>query len=318
MPSIRTLKTFLAVARHGSFAAAGKHVGLTAAAVGLQIRALEEDLHCRLFDRGARTVVLNPCARKLLPRIEQLVVDYEDLAGDSGSGALAGSVVMGALVSALMGAFSDALWSIERENPTLDVRLFAGLSSDFAMRVEQGELDAAVVTRPPRPLPVAMVWTPLYTEPLVLIVPRRPHFQLPAQPLDALRTAPFLRFDHGTWTGALVDDAIRCCDVQVRVEMELNSVEAIIELVRQGLGVSIVPRLANVSWGADRALRVVPLPCGSVCRDVGLLERRHHARTRFTDAVKAYFSHGAAAASGAEQHGQAAERVGPAALRQNL
>jgi DNA-binding transcriptional LysR family regulator len=45
MSSIRTLKSFLAVARLGSFSAAGKEIGLTAAAVGQQIRALEDELH---------------------------------------------------------------------------------------------------------------------------------------------------------------------------------------------------------------------------------------------------------------------------------
>ena len=176
MSSIRTLKTFLAVARHGSFAAAGKHIGLTPAAVGLQIRALETELRCQLFDRGARAAVLNPSARRLLPQIQELVRDYEDLADAGASDGLSGSVVMGALVSALMGAFSDALWSLKRDHPRLDVRLYAGMSSDFAQRVETGELDAAVVTQPPRALPSMMMWTPLYSEPLVLEVPRQPHF----------------------------------------------------------------------------------------------------------------------------------------------
>jgi len=290
MPSIRTLKTFLAVARHGSFAAAGKNVGLTAAAVGLQIRALEEDLRCQLFDRSARAVVLNPSARKLLPQIQELVRGYEGLSEQSSPEDLGGSVVMGALVSALMGAFSDALWSIKHDYPRLDVRLYAGLSAHFATQVEAGELDAAVVTRPPRSLPVSMVWTPLYSEPLVLIVPRQPHFLLMEDPLHILRTAPFLRFDHGTWTGSLVDEAIKQCGVDVTVSMELNSVEAIVALVRQGLGVSIVPRLANVAWDEDGTLKVISLPGVHVCRDVGLLERRQHARTRFTEAVKAYFA----------------------------
>ena len=50
MISLRTLKTFLAVVHHGTFAAAGKEIGLTPAAVGLQIRALEEALDQSLFD----------------------------------------------------------------------------------------------------------------------------------------------------------------------------------------------------------------------------------------------------------------------------
>lgn len=289
MPSIRTFRTFLAVARHGSFAAAGDEIGLTPAAVGLQMRALEQALEQRLFDRGGRSVVLNTAGRAAARRIEELVLRYDDLARARPGDPLSGSVVMGALVSALMGAFADALWAVKRRHPRLDVKLFAGLSSDFAYKVEHGELDAAVVTRPPRPLPSSMVWTPLYAEPMVLIVPRRPHFELPANPLAALREAPFIRFDRDTWTGLLVRDVLNRVDIRVRDEMELNSVEAIVAIVRQGFGVSIVPRLANVDWADDRALRAIPLPGVDVQRDVGLIERSRHTRMRFTDAIKRHF-----------------------------
>lgn len=290
MSSIRTLKTFLAVVRHGSFAAAGSEIGLSAAAVGLQMRALEESLKQPLFDRSGRSVVLNTAGRRAIPRIEELVLRYEELIGGRDGDSLSGTVVMGALVSTLMGAFADALWSLKRENPGLEVKLFAGQSSDFANRVEQGLLDAAIVTRPPRTLPRSLVWTQLYVEPMVLIVPRRPHFALPRDPLQMLREAPFIRFDRETWTGLLVKDVLNQCGVHVRDEMELNSVEAILAIVRQGFGISIVPKLANVRWSEDRGLRVIELADIDVQRRVGLLERSRHARMRFTAAIKRYFA----------------------------
>lgn len=290
MSSIRTLKTFLAVVRHGSFAAAGSEIGLSAAAVGLQMRALEESLKQPLFDRSGRSVVLNTAGRRAIPRIEELVLRYEELIGGRDGDSLSGTVVMGALVSTLMGAFADALWSLKRENPGLEVKLFAGQSSDFANRVEQGLLDAAIVTRPPRALPRSLVWTQLYVEPMVLIAPRRPHFALPKDPLQMLREAPFIRFDRETWTGLLVKDVLNQCAVHVRDEMELNSVEAILAIVRQGFGISIVPKLANVRWSEDLGLEVIELPDIDVQRRVGLLERSRHARLRFTAAIKRYFA----------------------------
>lgn len=288
MPSIRTFKTFLAVARYGTFAAAGKHVGLTSAAVGLQIRALEEDLNCQLFDRTARAAILNPAGRSLVPELEALVNRYEAMAAGREEG-LSGTVVMGALVSALMGAFADALWTLKQEHPRVDVRLFAGLSADFAVKVERGEIDAAVVTQSPRPLAKNLVWTELYTEPMVLIVPRHPHFPLPEDGREILREAPFMRFEPATWTGNLVQEVLDQCGVTVHESMQLNSNEAIIELVRQGFGVSIVPKLANVIWEGDRFLRLVPLDGVDVHRRVGLLERSAHARIAFTDVIKGYF-----------------------------
>ncbi|WP_088280105.1 LysR family transcriptional regulator [Ideonella sp. A 288] len=295
MPSIRTLETFLCVTRLGSFAAAGQAVGLTAAAVGLQMRALEDELGRPLFDRGGRRVVLNTAGRGLVAPVKDLLDRWQALALPPQGEQLGGTVVMGALVSALMGAFADALWALKRQHPALEVTLLAGLSADFAARVDRGELDAAVVTQPPVRLPSGLRWTGLYAEPMVLIVPKRPHFALPPDPLEILAQSPFMRFDRQTWTGHLVNEALAQCRARVKEGMELNSVEAIVALVRQGFGVSIVPQLANVQWSRDRALQIVPLPQVTVQRQVGLLERRQHSRERFTAAIKAHFAAGAAA-----------------------
>ena len=289
MSSIRILRSFLAVARHGSFAAAGKEIGLTAAAVGQQVRALEAELHLALFDRSGRSIVLNTAGRTMVASATELVSRYEALVVRPVDPQLGGPVVVGALVSALMGRFADCLWALKKRHPTLEVTLLAGQSADFALRVERGELDAAVVTQPPARQGSGLVWTALYREPMIMIVPRRPHFVLPERPLDILARCPFIRFDRQLWTGQLVDEVIAACGAQVQDAMELNSVEAIIALVRQGFGVSIVPQLANVQWSRDRALRLVPLDGVTVQRHVGLLERRQHSRQRFTDAIRAYF-----------------------------
>ena len=289
MPSIRSLQTFATAAHLGSFAAAGAEVGLTAAAVGLQVRGLEAELGLSLFDRSGRKVVLNGDGRRVLGEVHDIVGRWQRLQARPAGDELGGTVVMGALVSALMGAFADALWALKRAHPALEVTLFAGQSADFMLRVARGELDAAVVTQPPLRLPATLVWTPLYREPMVLIVPARPHFALPESPLQMLAQCPFMRFDRHAWTGHLVDEALAQCRAKVVQGLELNSVEAIVELVRQGFGISIVPQLANLRWQRDRALRVVPLPGMSVQRRVGLLQRRRHGRERFTQAIQDHF-----------------------------
>lgn len=296
MTSIRSMKTFLAVARHGSFSAAGQQIGLTPAAVGLQMKALEADLDCQLFQRSARAVVLNPAGRRLAPEFEALVQRYESVTTGLDHQGLSGTVVVGALVSSLMGAFSDALWAIKRDHPRLDVQLFAGLSADLALRVARGDMDAAVVTQPPHQLAGSLRWSELYAEPMVLIVPRHPHFALGADLHEILATAPFIRFEPGTWTGKLVQEVLDGCKASVNEGMQLNSNEAIIELVRHGFGVSIVPQLANVRWKSDRLLRIIALQGVDIRRRVGLLERTTHSRLALTGVIKDYFrQHDAAA-----------------------
>jgi len=107
-----------------------------------------------------------------------------------------------------------------------------------------------------------------------------------------LEAAPFMRFERSTWTGILVQDVLKRCGVQVNEAMELNSIEAIIALVRQGFGISIVPKLANVAWEKDDALALFSLDGVDVRRHVGLLERASHGRKNFTDAIKKYFDEG--------------------------
>ena len=122
-----------------------------------------------------------------------------------------------------------------------------------------------------------------------LLFSQRMHIPLARDPVGILRSSPFLQFDRSTWTGHLVNEALALSKVEANVGIELNSVEAIIELVRQGFGVSIVPKLANVDWSRDRALRIVPVPGVDVQRRVGLLERTRHNRMRFTGELKQFF-----------------------------
>jgi DNA-binding transcriptional LysR family regulator len=99
-----------------------------------------------------------------------------------------------------------------------------------------------------------------------------------------------MRFERSTWTGYLVEEVLKRCDAKVNEAMELNSIEAIIALVRQGFGISIVPKLANVAWDKDEALQLYSLDGVDIRRHVGLLERSKHGRMNFTEAIKKYFA----------------------------
>lgn len=287
MSSIRVLKNFLAITRHKSVAAAAKEIGLTAAAAGQQLQQLESELGVELFDRTKRSLSLNHQGRSLIEPIQEIVARYEALGSDFKS-ELSGTIVLGALVSTLMGAFGSTLNKIKQNYPSLEVKLIAGLSSDFLDQVLDGSLDAAIVTESPYALPQNMQWTELYTEPMILIYPATKS-KKGSTPKELSADLPFIRFERNTWTGHLVDQTIRSSKLAVKEGMELNSVEAIIELVRQGLGYSIVPKLANIAWKSDGQLKISDLPGKTIYRKVGLLEKRKHSRQNITLEIKKYF-----------------------------
>ncbi len=287
MSSIRILKNFLAITRHKSVTAAAKEIGLTAAAAGQQLAQLESELGVELFDRTKRSLSLNHQGRSLIEPIQDIVARYEALGSELKS-ELSGTIVLGALVSTLMGAFGSTLNKLKQTYPSLEVKLIAGLSSNFLDQVLEGSLDAAIVTESPYALPQNIQWTELYTEPMVLIYPTVKNAK-GADPKNIANDLPFIRFERNTWTGHLVDQTIRSSKLNVKEGMELNSVEAIIELVRQGLGYSIVPKLANISWESDRQLKISELPGKTIYRKVGLLEKRKHSRQNMTQKIKKYF-----------------------------
>jgi DNA-binding transcriptional LysR family regulator len=183
-----------------------------------------------------------------------------------------------------MGAFGKTLNELKQNYPELEIKLIAGLSSNFLDQVIEGSLDAAIVTESPYALPQNVQWTELYKEPMILIAPSS--LKLSERLINEL---PFIRFERNTWTGHLVEQTIRVNKLKIQDVMELNSVEAIIELVRQGLGYSIVPQLANISWSSDRQLKIQKLPGKTVYRKVGLLERKKHSRHNITGAIKGHF-----------------------------
>ena len=286
MSSIKILQNFLAITRHKSVAAAAREIGLTAAAAGQQLQQLEKEIGIELFDRTKRSLTLNSHGRSLIEPIQEIIARYEAL-GSNLKTDLSGTIVLGALVSTLMGAFGKTLNKLKQNYPELEIKLIAGLSSNFLDQVVEGSLDAAIVTESPFALPQNVQWTELYKEPMILIYPAPSKSRKSSS--NTQTQLPFIRFERKTWTGHLVDQTIRANKLKIQDGMELNSVEAIIELVRQGLGYSIVPKLANIAWSSDRQLLIQELPGRVIYRKVGLLERKKHGRQNITLAIKRHF-----------------------------
>jgi DNA-binding transcriptional LysR family regulator len=140
--------------------------------------------------------------------------------------------------------------------------------------VEEGELDAAIAVREPGQSRPGLAWTTLYEEPMVLVAPRGAN-EVSARAL--LQRHPFIRFDRSQHTGLLVERTLRKLRVKPEEFLELNAIEAIIDLVRSGLGVSVLPHLEGGRWSGDTSLRVVSI-AGAEARRIGVVQARESAQ----------------------------------------
>lgn len=285
MSSIRVLKTFLAVATEGSFAAAAQRVALTQAAVGLQMRTLENDLRRPLFDRQGKVVRLNAAGGALLPRVRKLLAQYELIrASDADSDVIAGTLKVGSVVSAVRPLLQAAL-TLKSRYPALDLHVSAAKSSDLVSKVRTGELDAAIVVQTDsqtRGVAQDLAWTGLYAEQMVVVAPR------PAPELDLrdiLRSQPFIRFDRNEHTGQLVERTLHRLRSKPTDLLELNAIETMVDLVRGGFGVAILPRLRNSQWAQDPKLCVLDIPGRQEPRQIALVQLRLQSKAHLVNAL---------------------------------
>jgi DNA-binding transcriptional LysR family regulator len=266
---IRELKTLLAVASEGTFSAAGDKIGLTQSAISAQMQRLEAEVGHDLFDRAGRTARLNDRGHQMVGQAEQLIRMYSDLCAGNIGTPTSFRFSIGSIASAQSHLLPEAIARFHRQFPEVRTRLVPGLSMDLAQLVDAGELEMAIVIRPPFSLHSDLRWTTLAQEPFRLIVPRdAPDIGW----RELLMTLPFIRYDRASLAGRQVDRFLRREHIAVRDVCEADELEALIRLVALGLGASLVPQtMRNRRWPA--AVRVIDLEEDTFHRDIGLVHR---------------------------------------------
>ncbi|KAB2914141.1 MAG: LysR family transcriptional regulator [Hyphomicrobiaceae bacterium] len=281
--SIRHLRTLLAIAERGSFAAAARDVHLTESAVSMQMKALEEELGVVLFDRTTRPPALTEAGRALIPEAEELVRGYERLVRPKDEDArVEGHLRLGAVPSIITGILPGAIAALRRKHPGMHVEIAMALSAELVERLERRSLDAVIVSELGK-VPSGFVWSPFAREPLVLIAPP----DAPNRPAgELLASYPFIRYTRQAWVGRLIHTMMKRRRIKVAEAMTLDTLEAVTAMVSHGLGVSIVPQRGR---GVPLAfpVRTVALPEPTVHRVVGLLRAESHSKALLADALLA-------------------------------
>ncbi|QLC73004.1 LysR family transcriptional regulator [Pseudomonas sp. LPB0260] len=267
---LRELKTFLMVARHGTFAAAGQHIGLTQSAVSAQMRVLEQHLGVRLFDRSGRAAVLNAAGRHALPLAEQILALYAQMALPTALAQWQGELRVGAIATVQTGLLPEALPRFRAAAPRVELKLVPGVSLQLLSQVDAGELDLALLIRPPFELPKELLQVSLAREPFVLIAPLDVEGD---EPLRLLAEQPFVRYDRSSFGGRRVSQFLREQRLNVREALELDELEAIVRMVECGLGVSLIPR-AGLWLQRTIRLRVIDLGPLTFHRELVAVMRR--------------------------------------------
>lgn len=264
---IRELKTLMAVAQEGTFAAAGNKIGLTQAAVSAQMKRLEEELGIALFERKGRAAILTQRGRETLQQAHALLTLYSTLGASMAGQPTTQRINIGAIASIQRSLLPEALALFYHAYSECRTRVVPGLSMELVNQVDAGELDMAVIIRPPFSLHSDLRWTTLAHEPFRLIVPQ---YIDGDQWRELITRQPFVRYDRASFGGRQVERFLRDNHCNVREVCEVDELEAIVKLVAKGVGVALVPQaMAQQHWPAG--VRAIDLGERTFHRDVGLI-----------------------------------------------
>ncbi len=306
---LRHLLTFRTVVDRGSFSQAAEELEISQPAVSFQIRALERLLGHRLLDRGGRRVAVTEPGEvvyRYARRMIGLEAELHREMGEIGT-RLAGRLLIGSstgpgelVLPSLLGAFS-------RENADVTVSLQVSDTQQVCERVLDDELELGVVgaVRPQR----GLVYQPFMRDELVVIVaPDHPFAGRDAVGLEELAGEPMILQQEGSGVRSVVEAAMRAAGIRDRdlsVTMELGLQQSVKAAVLDGLGMTVISRLAVEREVREGLVAAVPLRGAGLARD--FLAVRHAGRTptRLTSAFLD-FAHerlGPAAAPGGGEDG---------------
>jgi DNA-binding transcriptional LysR family regulator len=268
--NIESYRTLLAIEELGSFSLVARRQNMTLSAVSMQMKTLERELDVQIFDRTMRPPRLTPLGRDLAKGARRIISAQDELiALTRAGGALRGKYRIGFIATASVRLLPGFLAKARGQAVEAEFMIETGLSETLQNRVASGQLDAAVVTRSGVDNP-QLIYSTICREDLVFALPARYGGK------DAevcMAELPFILFTPNSGIGRLVS---RHLAVQGHVPcgtMILDSVEAIMECVNAGIGVTILPK-PDVERYAKGAVEMAVAGAEPLRREISIVTTR--------------------------------------------
>lgn len=256
---LRQLTTFLQVAELGSLSKASDRLRIAQPALSRQVRLLEEELRVALFARHGRGMALTAAGEALRARAGAILRQVEEAREEvmEEAGAVRGRVTFG--LTPTVGAVLSARL-VERFlalHPEVTLRIVQGFSGYLREWLQNGEVDIAVIYAGPGNAGVRQ--SPLLVETLCLVAPPDRNLSVhDAVPLAEVLEERLVLPGPSHGLRKLVQAEAEARGLALRIGVEADDLQVLVELTRRGLGCTILPLAAVL--GDVRAGRLCAAP----------------------------------------------------------
>jgi DNA-binding transcriptional LysR family regulator len=241
------LRILKAIAAEGSFKRAADSLYVSQPAVSLQVQNLERQLDVPLFDRGGRRAQLTEAGHLLLSYGEKILTlcqetcrAIEDLQNLQG-----GTLIIGASQTTGTYLLPRMIGLFRQQYPDVSVQLHVHSTRRTSWSVANGQIDLAIIGgEVPPELQDSLEIIPYAEDELALILPVfHPFARVSTIQKEDLYKLQFIALDSQSTIRKVIDQVLTRCGIETRrlkIEMELNSIEAIKNAVQSGLGAAFV------------------------------------------------------------------------------
>ena len=240
--TIIQLETFLKITETKNFTTAANLLGYAQSTVTMQIKQLEEELGCLLFDRLGKTVVLTPEGEKLAAYAEKMMQLQREIRLEVPMAQeTAGMIRLGVSESLCYNHLPKVLLRFQQQYPAVEIRLSFIMHDTFPAQLKKGILDIAYSLNPPADCPELEL---LYERPETL-----GFYASPAHPLSRkkriaekdLDGVPLLLTSHNCSFRHMLLEDLAAASVVPRIALETSSKEILRQFAVSGLGVAFMP-----------------------------------------------------------------------------
>ncbi len=271
--STAKIRAFLAVARHGSFSAGARALGLSQPTLTTQVQNLERQYNVELFHRKGRRIELSDVGQQLLPiaqRMAVLELEANNLLRDSGR------LDSGQLKLGAVGPFHviEMVDGYRQRYPRIDVSIRVGNSAQVLADLEHCVTDIAVLAgRHDDPSLCAVH----YARHAIILFANHNHplAQRGTIALRDLEDQALLQRETGSTTRLALEHALAAAGVTPRKAMEIGSREALREAVVRGIGIGAVSEAEFIPDPRLRTIRIEGDPVYTETYLYCLAERRN-------------------------------------------
>jgi len=242
------LRILKAIAAQGSFKKAADLLYVTQPAVSLQIQNLEKQLEITIFDRGGRKALLTEAGRLLLEYCERILNQCDEAckAIEDLNSLKGGTLVIGASQTTGTYLMPRMIGLFRQKFPDVSVQLQVHSTRRTGWSVANGQIDLAIIGgQLPNDLENLLQVIPYATDELALVLPSKHQLSNKKELLkEDLYKLNFVTLDSQSTTRKVVDRLLQNSGLEIqrlKIEMELNSLEAIKNAVQSGLGASFLP-----------------------------------------------------------------------------